>query len=322
MSSFGCYPTPVRLLAELSSPSTALWIKHDDLASSVYGGNKVRKLDLLLNDALARRAERVITVGALGSHHVLATGIFGKSVGLAVAAVVLRQKATPHVLDNVRADLAQGIELIPASSYPQAAVLIAARVAKGAYYIPVGGSNRVGTLGFVSAARELAEQVRRGELPEPDLIVVPLGSGGTVAGLLAGLAQEGLSTRVLGVTVVEPAAILERAARALAKQCVPRELRRTVLGRLEITRRYLGRGYGHPSPEGEGATRKAATVGVTLDTTYTSKAFAAALDRVAAARERNILYWHTLSSAPMEPLLVGAPTENELDAKLRALAMP
>ncbi|HTA91906.1 MAG TPA: pyridoxal-phosphate dependent enzyme [Polyangiaceae bacterium] len=322
MLSFGRYPTPVRLLAELSLPSTALWIKHDDLASPVYGGNKVRKLDRLLEDALARRAERVVTIGALGSHHVLATGIFGKSLGLDVAAVVLRQKATAHVLDNVRADLAQGIELIPATSYAQAAVLLAARVASGAYYIPVGGSNRVGTLGFVLAASELAEQVRRGELPEPDLIVVPLGSGGTVAGLLAGLAQEKLRTRVLGVTVVEPAAVLERAARALAKQCVTRELRRSVLERLEITRSYLGRGYGYASPEGERATAQAATVGVTLDATYTSKAFAAALDRVARGRERNILYWHTLSSAPMEPLLVGAPEESALSAKLRALAVP
>jgi 1-aminocyclopropane-1-carboxylate deaminase/D-cysteine desulfhydrase-like pyridoxal-dependent ACC family enzyme len=322
MLSFGRYPTPVRLLAELSGPSTSLWIKHDDLASPIYGGNKVRKLDRLLADAKKRNAERVVTIGAVGSHHVLATGIFGASVGFHVEAVLLRQPSTAHVLDNVRADLAQGVELFPAASYAQAAVILAARVAKGAYYIPVGGSNRIGTQGFVDAASELAQQVRRGELPEPDLIVVPLGSGGTVAGLLAGLAQQRLRTRVLGITVVEPAALLERAARALAKQCVKRELRHTVLERLEITRNYLGRGYGHATPEGERATLEAAKVGVTLDPTYTSKAFAATLDRVAAGRERNILYWHTLSSAPMQPLLLGAPEERDLDAKLRALAVP
>lgn len=320
MARFGVYPTPVERLARWSSATGELWIKRDDLTSTLYGGNKVRKLELVLAEAQRLEKRKVVTLGAVGSHHVLATGIYAKSLGLEVEAVVIGQPRTAHVLENLRASLGQGVRLFPASNYAEAGLVLATRIARGAYFIPAGGSSKLGTIGYVDAARELAEQIARGELPEPDVIVVALGSGGTAAGLAAGVIGAGLRARVLGVTVAQPARLLERNARSLAQECAEPSRAREVLARLELTRSYLGPGYGHATPEGERALREAGEEGITLDATYTAKAFAAACERVRLGRERTVLFWHTLSSASVTPLLGAAPREEELDPKLLRLA--
>ena len=278
----------------------------------MYGGNKVRKLERLLGAAAGGGAERIVTVGAVGSHHVLATAVFARRMGIGVDAVLVPQPRTGHALLDLRADLAQGVVVVPASTYPEAAVHIAARLVRAEYaYIPVGGSNLAGALGYVDAARELAAQVRAGLLPEPDLAVVTLGSGGTVAGLAAGFVLEKMRTRVLAVTVAEPPFLVARAARRLAVACVRHEGDETttshVLERIEVDERWLGPGYGFATAPGEQAMAAAAKVGLTLDQTYTAKTFAAALDAVAARRAETILYWHTLSSAPMDPLCKERP---------------
>ena len=183
-------------------------------------------------------------------------------------------------------------------------------------------------MGYVQAARELAAQVRAGELPEPDVCVVALGSGGTAAGLAAGFAAEGLKTRVVGVCVSTPPWALRlvsllprasvRAARSARRPSVACE------AALTVDTRFLGAGYGHASSAGGDAAAVAArdVAGLALDPTYTAKAFASALWHVRARRARHVLYWHTLSSAPMGPLLDGAPALSELDPALRRLAMP
>lgn len=318
----GRYPTPVELLEVLSRPSSALWVKRDDVTHPTYGGNKVRKIERLLDEARARGADRIVTVGAVGSNYVLATGVFATPRGLRVEAVVVPQPDGPRVRDNLRADLAQGIALYPARSYAHAAYRVARRLGRGAYYVPAGGSNRVGVEAYRDAVRELAAQVTAGAMPEPDLVVVALGSGGTAAGIAAGLAAEGMRARVLGVTVAVPAWVVERQARAMAKRCAGREGAADAHARLQIDRGFLGEGYGHPTEAARNAVAEAAKGGLVLDTTYTAKAFAAALDRVAAGRDRTILYWHTLSSAPMAPLLAGAPELDAVDPALRALLRP
>jgi 1-aminocyclopropane-1-carboxylate deaminase/D-cysteine desulfhydrase-like pyridoxal-dependent ACC family enzyme len=323
----GNYPTPVERLEALSRPGCDLWVKRDDLTSALYGGNKVRKLERLLADARDRGAERIVTVGAVGSHHVLATAVYGRRAGFAVEAVLVPQPRTDHVVEDLRADLAQGMKAIPARSYAHAAARVAARLGRGSYFIPVGGSNLLGALGYVDAARELAAQVQAGAMPEPDLVVVTLGSGGTAGGLAAGFALCGMKTRVLAVTVAEPPAIVGRAALRLARACVAAESAARHQGNpgADATSRiardvsYLGKGYGYPTPWGERAGEAAARAGLTLDPTYTAKTFAAALDVVARRGAHTVLYWHTFSSAPMAPLLDGAPEEEGIDARLRTL---
>jgi 1-aminocyclopropane-1-carboxylate deaminase/D-cysteine desulfhydrase-like pyridoxal-dependent ACC family enzyme len=317
----GNYPTPVERIEPVDGRS--LWVKRDDQTNATYGGNKVRKLERLLSDARSKKARRIVTVGAVGSHHVLATAIFAREIGVPVEAVLVHQPTTPHVVENLRANLALGVRVLPASSYPHAALRVAERIARGAYCIPVGGSSLLGALAYVDAARELAAQVRAGAMPEPDTLVVPLGSGGTSGGLAAGLALEGLKTALVAVTVSEPASWVARRARMLAKAAARHEAKR--LGRpvpeirMEIDARYLGPGYGHATEAGRRALELGRNASLTLDLTYTAKTFAAALDRLEQRPDQTLLYWHTLSSAPMEPWLANAPAESELSAAMRSL---
>jgi D-cysteine desulfhydrase len=316
----GDYPTPVEPLPALGRPGTALWVKRDDLTAPRYGGNKVRKLEYVLGDARARGKSELLTAGAVGSHHVLATTLYGKEHGFAVRAVLVPQPRSEHALANLRAELAHGLVAYP-SAEALAPLALGRRYRRGTYFVQVGGSSVLGAMGYVDAARELAAQVRAGQLPTPDVVVVTLGSGGTAAGLAAGFALEGLPSRVLGVSVVGPPQIFAWYTHRLAHACVARAggqvTRREVAARLATTARWLGRGYGYPTEEGTRAMARANDAGLVLDATYTAKAFAATLDVVAGGREKVVLFWNTLSSVPMTKLLEGAPAE--VPASLAAL---
>jgi D-cysteine desulfhydrase len=313
--SIGTYPTPVERLSPLSTDRAELWVKRDDLTSPEYGGNKVRKLERIIAQARARGARRIVTIGAAGSHHVLATTYFGGKAGLEVEAVLVPQPRTPHVLEVLRASLAAGLKPIPVSSWAAVPFALSSRIRPGTDVVPPGGSSVAGSMGYVDAARELAAQVRGGALPEPDVCVVALGSGGTAAGLAAGLQAEGLATQVVGVCVASPRWLVRASVwrltrgcdRAVAKSSATGPPSAASYGRLIVDERFLGSGYGYPTDEGEAASRDAASAGLALDPTYTAKAFACALWYVRARRAERVLYWHTLSSAPMSPLLAGAP---------------
>jgi len=181
----------------------------------------------------------------------------------------------------------------------------------------------LGAHSYALAALELAGQVGRGELPEPECIVVAAGSGSTAAGLLAGLTQTTLATRVVAVSVApNPAVrpmILGQAAWVAARhhfRTNQRQLRR----RLQVRDQYVGKGYGIPTVAGANAAQTARSLGLVLEPTYTEKAFAAALHE--AASGARVLYWHTLAATPMAPLLEGAPTLDQLPGPWQALLRP
>jgi D-cysteine desulfhydrase len=194
-------------------------------------------------------------------------------------------------------------------------------------FVPLGGSSVVGTLGYVSAARELAEQVARGEMPEPDLIVTALGSGGTVAGLAVGLEASGLRTRVLAVAVSSPAAMHAAMMRNLVKRAskrVPGVDPKRAIARVTVDAERIGAGYGHATRAGDEATVVALAQGLVLDPTYTAKSFAGLLaERDARERKEErstLLFLHTLSSVPLDGLLERAPSR--VDAALAPLLLP
>lgn len=305
--SLGRYPTPVERLDGLSTSQRELWVKRDDRTHEVCGGNKVRKLEWLLADARARGAARVVTIGAAGSHHVLTTTYFGRLAGLEVEAVLVPQPRSEHVVEVLRAAIGLGLHAIPAGSWTRGALGFALRrvfARAGTVWIPLGGSSVLGSMGYVSAARELASQVRAGALPEPDLCIVALGSGGTAAGLAAGFAAERMKTQVVGICVSRPAWALRLHASALARACARRVAEHPLRVRVKADSRFLGAGYGHRTREGDEATRLAkAACGLELDPTYTAKAFAAALAylRQAGGTHRTLLYWHTLGNHPRSP---------------------
>lgn len=308
----GTYPTPIERVSVAGAP---LFIKRDDLivpagSALAYGGNKVRKLEYLLGAAVAARRSRLVTLGAAGSHQVIAMTLYGSREGFETEAVLAPQASSEHARDNLRAALARGLHAVAAPSWPAAPALAATRVRRDAYFVPLGGSNVTGTLGFVDAGVELAAQVAAGALPEPSSVVVALGSGGTAAGLAVGFELAGMRTRVVGVVISPPIAVLTAMARRLVKKTgervgLPPAAVRRALERLEVDRRWLGRGYGYATREADAATREAEGVGLSLDPAYTAKAFACALDL--ARTSGPVVYWHTLSSAPIAPLVERAP---------------
>jgi 1-aminocyclopropane-1-carboxylate deaminase/D-cysteine desulfhydrase-like pyridoxal-dependent ACC family enzyme len=298
----GTYPTRVE-----HNEALGLWIKRDDLTSSLYGGNKVRKLELLLGAARDAGRSRILTLGAVGSHQVVATAVYGKREGFTVDAVLVAQPASPHAELNLRVALAHGIDATACPAWSLAPAYVAAQWRSDTYYVPLGGSNALASLGFVDAAHELAAQVRAGELPEPDVVVVALGSGGTAAGLAVGFEQLGMRTEVVGVAVSPPTRMLTHLAKRLAQKTakaagLPGAVGVRAANRITVDGGWMGKGYGYPSVEGTSAMEVAGGAGVVLDATYTAKAFACALS-LAKATPRTVLYWHTLSTAPLEPLL-------------------
>lgn len=327
-------PTPITRISVAThrgegAAGTRLWVKRDDLVGSLYGGNKVRKLEHLLGAAKARGVRRLLTVGAAGSHQVVAMALFGEAHGFEVEAVLVPQPSSSHARENLRIALDHGLRPLPVGAWAAAPFAVAARLTAARLrgeevaFVPLGGSSVLGSLGFVSAARELARQVADGEMPEPDRVVVAMGSGGTAAGLAAGLAREGLErTRVVGVAISHPVAALSLASRRLAFATaraigLSRRASLRAASRIEVEGAFVGRGYGHVTDEGLRATKLAADAGIVLDPAYTAKAFAAALARAEASPSSTVLFWHTLSTAPLPPAPARGPFPPALERLFR-----
>lgn len=297
----GDYPTPVESLRvpELEAP---LWIKRDDLASSTLGGNKVRALEYLLADV--KPGDLLLTGGGEGSTHVLATAVHASRLEARLHAVRWR-----HEMHAVSEDVAS-------RSRAECAVIETSRTALGgilrtllrratlrARWIPFGGTSPPGVLGHVNAAIELADQVDAGELPSPARVVVPLGTGGTAAGLALGFAAAGMRTQVIGARVV-PRIATGRARVILRARATARWVRKrtgVILPRVSseavrvVHDAYAG-AYGRVSPLGmEAAAVMEHVSGMRLDATYSAKAFAIAL-RVARVMEGVTVFWSTFDA--------------------------
>lgn len=330
-------PTPLRRLAELSHEGADVWLKDDGLTHPVYGGNKVRKVDALVREAVRRGARRIVTFGAAGSHHVLTTALFARAAGLEVRAVLTPQPHGEHAAETLRASLGAGVEAIAAPSALRLPWAVARALAPGDAVIPPGGSNAVGAAAYVAAWRELTGALRElGEAP-PDVVVVPLGTGGTAAGLLAGAALEGAPTVIAGVSVLNhpvarplvmglASAVLRRhGAEVVRRSARTLDAVRRHGPSLRVERDYAGGGYGVATEAGRAATERLRALGLQLDPAYTAKAMAFTLElverlRVAhGSRRLRIVYLHTLSRVPFEPLLAAAPAWDDVPRELRAL---
>lgn len=296
----GHYPTPVQELPRLRAHLGArprLWIKRDDWTGPGFGGNKVRKLEYYLWKALRQGYDTVITCGAETSNHCRVTAALAAQCGLACH-LVLNPAAQGGRPASLLLDELYGAVIHPVpdrgSRAPEMARLAEGLRAAGRrpMEIPLGASTPLGALGFVHAVSELETA--------PSFIVHSTSSGGTQAGLLAGLALFGFSsTRVVGVSADDPAAQIEDTVRGIvadievdlgAPAC---SLQREI----EVDDRFIGPGYGVPSPESEEALRLLArTEGIVLDPVYTAKAFAGLLNLVREGRMdagSDILFWHT-----------------------------
>ena len=287
-------PTPVqpmdRLGEALGLPAGRLWVKRDDLTGLAGGGNKVRKLEHLCADALAQGCDLLVTGGGEQSNHVRMTAAAANRLGLDCT-IVLAGDAVPVPTGNIVIDHLLGPEIVWAG--PIGYYALERRMEEEAerhraagrrpYLIPVGGASTIGELGYIVAALEL-----RAQLPDVSLVVTGDGSGGTHAGLAAGL---GSLDMVLGVDagtrpdLDDVVPVKAREAAALAALDEP-------TGTVMVDHDRFGAGYGAPTDACREALDLAARLeGLILDPVYTGKALAGL---VAAVREGRVPHDGTL----------------------------
>lgn len=297
-------PTPLdeapRLSAALSGMAGAtlrILVKRDDLTGLATGGNKARKLDFLMRDAIDRGCDTVVTAGGAQSNFARMTAAAAAKLGMACH-LVLGGDEPARYSGNLVLDRLFGARLHFAGTgnwdVLEAEVRrIAGEIGGHAYPMPIGGATPVGALAYVHAADELLAQ-----MPEPpDWIVVADGSGGTHAGLLAGLPA---SVRVLGIDVAHPPAPLSVTVPRLAAQTAALAGRPAPAGEV-ILADHTGPHYASITDETREGVRLAAhTEGLVLDPVYTGKAMAGL---IAAARERRVggtvVFWHTGGSVAL-----------------------
>jgi len=332
----GDFPTPVspmsRLGAHIGFPN--LWVKRDDLSAQTYGGNKVRKLEFTLADARRRGRRTVITFGALGSNHVLATTVHGGRLGLSTVGMFVPQPVQEYLRTNVLCNQALGCQI----EYVEGRAGLPARAAhvylskllggERPYFLWMGGSSTLGVIGYVEAGLEIGAQVEAGLMPEPAFAFVPAGTGGTMAGLVLGLALAGLRTRPVCVRVVERSLVNEHTVALLARRAHAYLSRiDPSLPELDVSAENVvmlhgqsGRQYARFTARGLEAVELAGELeGLHLEGTYSGKALAGmmAFLRASARRTTTALFIDTHNSAPLAPLMSGGPGPEDLPGPVR-----
>ena len=306
----GHFPTPLEPMENLSRHlgGPKLWIKRDDCTGLSSGGNKTRKLEYLMADAVAQKADTIITQGATQSNHARQTAAIAAKLGLACHILLEDrtgyQDEAYNLSGNVLMDQLHGASISkrPGGTDMQKEMEILAdglkKKGKRTYVIPGGGSNPVGALGYVNAALELLAQATAMDL-KIDRVVHATGSAGTQAGLVAGLAMLNSQIPVLGIGVRAPKDRQEASVFALAeKVCahvgVPGAVKREhVVANCD----YVGQGYGIPT-EGmvEAIKLVAQKVGILLDPVYSGKGMAGLIDLIKKGhfkKDETVVFLHT-----------------------------
>ena len=304
--------------ARIAPPAQALlWVKRDDAEhAGGIGGNKARKLEFILGEAVERGARRLITPGMLGSNHALTLALAARLHDLRVRLILGPQPITDDVRMKLLAFHALGAELLIQNNLismglSMGAAQLRAAITHGDHYVPTGGSSREGAHGYRLAFEELYNQTGRAELPA--LIYVPYGSGGTAAGLLAGARAMGVSdqVRIEAVRVTAPWMTTRARLNGFARP----ESRRW--DNLDIISGYHQPGYGASTPEVDAIVQLLReTDGIELESTYSGKAMLALVEGVRAKLNatgtiEKTLFWLTYHRHDLEGIIRGYPWRNE-----------
>ena len=289
---FAKYPSPLEYLPRLSFElGRPVYIKRDDGLGPGMGGNKTRKLEYLLAEAQRKGQGKVVTFGGLQSNHARLTVACANRLGMQTHLFYFEPRPLT-LMGNLLLNSLMGAHLhfIPLGGGGngmtiEATIRLVRMVAWAMvgphYFIPVGGHTWLGCLGYVRAAIELNTQARQAGLEKAHLVLA-VGSGGTLAGLIAGMAMSHSPIQLLGIDIGKlwrafPASIASLAGEICTKMGSPQTFSIDQIPLVENT--YAGQVYGQPSPEGQAAMRHLARLeGVLLDPVYTAKAFAGMLD--------------------------------------------
>lgn len=289
-------PTPFHALPRLAADLDLerLWIKRDDCTGLAFGGNKTRKLEFTLADALEKRATLLITTGGVQSNHVRQTAAAAARCGLGCQLVLysplddapaLYRNSGNRLLDEILGAEVHRVADGEAASDAKVEALRAAALEAGErpYIVPLGASDGIGSLGYVACARELFADFARAGI-DPSHIFVGTGSAGTHAGLLMGLRILGSRTRVIGISVSEPADIKVGKVEAVLSQLAAllRTENPAATEDVIVSDAYVGAGYGIASAAGDAALRRVAQrEGIILDPVYTAKVMAGMIGMLA-----------------------------------------
>ena len=294
-----------RLTKALGGPK--LWIKRDDCTGLATGGNKTRKLEFLMADALDAGADIVITQGAVQSNHVRQTAAAACKLGLDCYALLERRvpnkgheyEQTGNVLFDHMFNTQ--IEFRPAGLDMNAeAKAVTERLkneGRKPYFIPGGGSNEIGALGYVSTAQELLQQCDAVGL-SPKLVVLSTGSAGTHAGMVAGFHAMGCDIPILGVSVRQPEQIqIENVYNLAVKTAALLTDKPLSRDKVIVDDGYVGKGYGIPTETMVAATNMLArNEGILLDPVYSGKGMAGLIGQIKTGqitKEGDVIFLHT-----------------------------
>lgn len=328
-------PTPIEKLTGIEGylGFDGIYIKRDDLSNKQYGGNKCRKFEFVIPDALKKKRKILMTLGGYGTNHGVANTIFAKDYGLKSMVFMVDQPLTEHCRYNMKLTQAYGGEMIYTKGYGKAFLTIIwyYLTRRGSYFVWPGASRPLGSIGFVNAAFELKKQVEEGVLPEPDYLFVADGSKGTSAGLTLGCELAGLKTKIMAVAVTEEMFSSEKSVANLAfdtyklmkkyESNLPNVTKQDLLNKLTVLTEFFGGEYGLPTDLGKEAVDLLLKYdNIHLDLTYTGKTFSGLLAFVRAFKEelkgKTILYWNTLNSVD-HSAEVDAVKIEDLPEKLR-----
>jgi D-cysteine desulfhydrase len=287
-------------------------VKHDDLTGKLYGGNKVRKLEYLLQHARTKNARRIATFGTVASNHALATSLYARSLGLECTCFLSNQVKTPSAARALQLHLQIGTDVVRYGGARRSRIAILRQHLRNrqAYLIPPGGSNWLGTMGFVNAGLELAAQIDNGETAMPERLYVANGTMATAVGIALGLALARLPTEVQAIQVTEdfvssPAAMQRLLAKTTAMMrrldaSIPADL--TQRANYRFRTGFLGDGYAKTNEVTDRAIAFARDeLGIALEATYTGKAMAALLQDLenSTGPVADVLFWNTYNSRPL-----------------------
>lgn len=305
-------PTPLQRLVRVSAElGVNIWMKRDDLTGCTLSGNKVRKLEFTLAEALAQGCDSIVTCGGLQSNHCRATALLGAQLGLRVV-LVLRGEAGEPADGNLLLDYLAGAEVrqYPVKEFTQSLPNLLDQASEDLreegrkpFVIPTGASDGIGVWGYIAATKELEADFNR-ERIVPSHIIMATGSGGTQAGLTLGAYLLGWKTQVIGMAVCDDEAYFLRKARADMRDWQQRY--QSLLGAkteasercsILVNDRYIGPGYAKADKAVfDTISWLARTEGMVLDPVYTGKAFHGLVEEVKAGRmpdATDIVFVHT-----------------------------
>lgn len=304
-------PTPVSSAhIKVGNRSLEIFIKHDDVTGVAYGGNKLRKLEYILQQARDKRARRIATFGSVGSNHAVATALYARHAGFECSCFLFHQALKPGLGNALRFHMQNDTEIIAIGGDRHARVATLRKYLRGrhAWVVPLGGSSWQGTVGYVNAALELAAQIETGVLPCPERVYVAMGTMGTAVGLALGFALAGLDIELHAIRVTEEQYSNKAAVEHLLRKtthmmhrldaAIPPDL--ATRAKWVHRNEFFASGYGRSNAATEEAISRARRdLDLALESTYSGKAMCGLLHDYAAGVTENALFWNTYNSRPL-----------------------